>query len=315
MVDGKRESKLLISIVYMSIEKGANRIYSLMEDALKGKKGVLIGRNGTIELEALLFRFFKGSPVPSNIVRRLELHAGIFPSTEEYVDRWISQTNEAIQNTDILVAGWYAPLKELEEKYLNSVNRNVPKIPLRSLEPYYVPPNERWTRLLKGRKVAIINSFAKTAVQQTQKREDIWPLATESLLPEDVDWIPIVTGYAPVLAKGRAQWKGHIYNWEDAVSSVVEEVVSSGAEIALIGCGGLGMILGSQLKKRGVVCIVLGGAIQVLFGIKGERWATHDVIQHFWNDAWVYPSSDETPTGAILIEGACYWRKIESIDI
>jgi hypothetical protein len=67
------------------------------------------------------------------------------------------------------------------------------------------------------------------------------------------------------------------------------------------------MIIGAALKEAGVVCIVMGGAIQVFFGIKGERWANHDVIRGFWNDQWVWPSVDETPGGAKDVEGSCYW--------
>ena len=68
------------------------------------------------------------------------------------------------------------------------------------------------------------------------------------------------------------------------------------------------MVIAHELKKRGLIVIVLGGATQVLFGIKGGRWANHSVISTFWNDAWVYPSSTETPKGASRIENACYWQ-------
>ena len=183
-----------------------------------------------------------------------------------------------------------------------------PRIPLRSLEPYYIEPEKRWTNLLKGHKVAIVNAFAKTAVQQCSKREDIWPISSDSLLPPDVEWVPIVTGYAPALAQGSAEWASDIQSWDVAVLDVVRRVVQSGAKFALIGCGGLGILIGSELKKRGVICIVMGGATQVLFGIKGNRWANHDVISHFWNDAWVYPSANEKPKGAWMIENGCYWN-------
>ena len=75
------------------------------------------------------------------------------------------------------------------------------------------------------------------------------------------------------------------------------------------------MLIGSELKQRGVIAIVLGGATQVLFGIKGMRWATHSVISEFWNEAWVWPKQSETPLGASSIEGACYWEKIEATRI
>ena len=83
--------------------------------------------------------------------------------------------------------------------------------------------------------------------------------------------------------------------------------MSTDAEIVLIGCGALGMPIGAELKTRGRSSILLGGAVQVLFGIKGQRWASHDIISKFWNSAWVYPSEHETPERDYLIEGGCYW--------
>jgi hypothetical protein len=294
----------------MSVEEGATIIYDSIEKALGKKEGLLVGRNGTIELEALFFRLYGSKPhqpYPEGIAARLELHAGIWPKTLNSIDRWVFMLIEAIRDSDVLVTGWYAPLKDIEEVFLKTTNTNGKRIPLRALEPYYVEPSKRWTNLLKGNKVAIVNAFADTAVAQTKQRELIWPAATDSLLPSDVEWIPIRTGYAPILAEGSAEWQPTILSWDVAVTDVVKRVVKSGAKIVLIGCGGLGMLIGCELRRRGLIAIVMGGATQVLFGIKGNRWAKHDVIQHFWNDSWVYPSVDETPQGSGKIEGGCYW--------
>jgi hypothetical protein len=137
----------------------------------------------------------------------------------------------------------------------------------------------------------------------------VWPLETETLLPGTVDWRFVQTGYSPKLAKGRADWPTGIYSWRDAVAYVVSQVLETGSRIALIGCGGLGMLIAHELKQRGVVAIVLGGALQVLFGIKGNRWKNHAVISQLWNEEWVYPLEEETPRGAEEIEGGCYWGK------
>lgn len=295
----------------MAIEKGAEEIGAAIQRALQRKEGLLVGRNGTIELETLLFKLYQSKPkqdYPSAIKRRMEMNAGIFPVTQVSLDRWVFMMLEAIRNCDLLVSGWYKPLEAMEETLLQNIITNATRIQLRSLEPYYVEPEQRWTRFLAGQKVAIVNSFAKTAMEQIQKREEIWPLHTDSILPPNVEWIPICTGYSPSLAQGQAEWPKDIQSWDVAVNSVVKQVVESGARIALIGCGGLGLAIGSELKKRGVICIILGGAIQVLFGIKGNRWETHNVIKHFWNDAWVYPKESETPGGSWMIEAACYWQ-------
>jgi hypothetical protein len=302
----------------MNIEKGVEAIRETIQDSLQKKKGALIGRNGTIELETLLFRLYGSSPqqgYPQHITRRLGLHAGIWPIDKTSVDRWVFLLIEAIRLSDVLVAGWYEPLKSPEEKLLDTTNTLAPRIPLRSLEPYYVAPELRWTHLLAGHRVAVISSFAETMEEQINHREEVWPIQTDSLLPANVEWIFIRTGYSPMLAKGSATWPSPIGSWEMAVSSVVRKVVESKSSFALIGCGGLGMLIAAELKKQGVIAIVLGGAIQVLFGIKGMRWATHSVISHFWNEAWVFPKQTEIPKGASLIEGGCYWGKIETADV
>lgn len=299
----------------MAIELGAEQIRSVIEESLQKKRGALIGRNGTIELETLLFRLYGSAPnqqYPSSIAKRMELHAGVWPSEKPSLDKWVFQMVEAIRLSDVLVAGWYEPLKEQEERLLNQTNTLAPRIPLRSLEPYYVAPELRWTNLLAGQRVAVVSSFAKTIEEQIAQRECIWPVATETLLPANVEWVPIQTGYAPALAKGVAEWPTDVQSWDVAVSHLAKQVVESKASIALIGCGGLGMVLACELKKRGVIAIVMGGATQVLFGIKGQRWANHSVISRFWNEAWVWPKVTETPRGASLIEGGCYWHKIEA---
>jgi hypothetical protein len=298
----------------MSIEEGADQIYSTLANALQRKEGALIGRNGTIELETLLFRLYESSPnqsYPASIAKRIELHAGIWPTTKSSLDKWVFQMVETIRLCDVLVAGWYEPLKEKELRLLQQVNTLAPRIPLRSLEPYYVTPEKRWTNLLAGQRVAVVSSFAETIQEQVDKSTAIWPTDTESLLPSNVEWVPIRTGYAPALAQGVAGWPAKISSWDVAVDFVVKRVVESQASIAIIGCGALGMCIGAELKRRGVIAIVLGGATQVLFGIKGQRWSHHSVISTFWNDAWVYPKDTETPLGASWIEGGCYWSKIE----
>lgn len=302
----------------MSVEEGAFEIYKAIETALQKKQGCLIGRNGTIELETILFRLYGSMPnqaYPESITRRIELHAGIWPPTKSNLDKWVFQMVESIRRCDVLVAGWYEPLKQAEQKLLQAIQTIAPRIPLRSLEPYYVPPEKRWTQLLAGQRVAVISSFAKTIQGQVEKADSIWPLATESLLPYNVEWVPIQTGYAPALAQGVAEWPQSIQSWDVAVDSLVKQVIESKASIALIACGGIGMLVGSELKKRGVVAVVLGGALQVLFGIKGGRWANHPVISTFWNEAWVWPKDTETPRGSSLIENGCYWRKIEPVEL
>ena len=241
-------------------------------------------------------------PYPSQINNPLKVNAGVFPADSASIDAWAKEYIESVKLLDVTAAGWYAPTKEAEDHLLTKYAPDVFRCPLRSLEPYYVSPNLQWTQALSG-KVAIVSSFTKTI--QAQLKKDIWPGIP--LFSSDIEWSFVQTGYSPVLALGRGDWPKGIDTWQKAVDYVVKEVLDSKATVALIGCGGLGMIIAGRLKAAGVSAIVLGGAIQVLFGIKGMRWITHNVISTFWNDAWVWPAEDETPRGAVIVEGGCYW--------
>jgi len=262
-----------------------------------------VGRNGTIEMEVLLSRH-NGMQLEPRQILQLERNAGVFPTTPASITNWIRKTLAAVQDSDMLVAGWYKPIATHELDFLRDIGKRGPYLPLRALEPYYVPEAYQWTSALEGRRVAIVSSFAETACVQANRSAAVW--SGRAVLPK-ATYLPVETRYSPRLAQGRGEWPDTVTSWDAAVAHVVNRVMEQNAEIVLIGCGGLGMVIGHELRMRGKVCIVMGGAIQVLFGIKGQRWQNHSIISSFWNDAWVWPRFEDTPGGADEVENRCYW--------
>jgi hypothetical protein len=86
-----------------------------------------------------------------------------------------------------------------------------------------------------------------------------------------------------------------------------EEIAGRSFDIAIIGGGAYGLPLSSFVKKLGKKAIHIGGATQILFGIKGARWDNHQIISNFYNEHWTRPLSSETPQNYQLIENGCYW--------
>ena len=286
-----------------AIQTGAAEICKAIQDALDDNNGALIGRNGTIELSMMI-----QDGVDFGSAQILERNAGIFPVAQQHIFyKWRDASIRATKSADVIAAGWYEPLRDAEATAFDNWQVKAVQVPLRSLEPYYVEPQEQWTRLLSGHRVVVVTSFTETAKSQIQKGpEKLWN--KRGVLPNDVDWCWIQTGHPRSIAKGQNEWPPHIHSSLQAADYIVSEVVNSGARFALIGCGGIGMVIGKMLKDRGIIAIVLGGAIQVLFGIKGQRWQSHEQISKFWNDDWVWPSEKETPGGAAAIENGCYWK-------
>ena len=275
-----------------SIEKGSSEIYSMLQSG----KGALIGRHGTIELKGYL-ESMKGS-ISQDTASVLETNAGIFPKDSGM--NWVKEYSKATAQADILAIAWYAPLAISEWNMVSIINKSVIKIPLRSLEPYYSKTS--WLRALEGQRVTVVSSFAETMQKQVEYIDRVWPKGFPN-----AQWSFVRSYYSPALAQGSCEGPSHVHSWSEALDYLEEEVLKTTPKVVLLGCGGLAMPLGLRLKKKGIIAIVMGGAIQILFGIFGQRWKNHPVISKLKNDDWVYPDEDEIPKGASSVEGGCYW--------
>lgn len=278
----------------LDLADASKAIYQALDLALCTEEPLLIGRNGSTELETML-EFIP----PAHNTILLEC-AGIWNNFES----WMEAAKIATLSADIYAGFWYSLVSECERAWLKDTTSL--KVPLTALESYYVERQLRWTRLLASQRVAIISPFAHTCVKQYARREAIWGEEADSILPPNMSLIPIRTGFAPRIAGGRAEWPAHVTNWSQAVDYVVEETHKQKPRIVLIGCGGLGMLIAARLKALGYITIVVGGALQVYFGMKGRRWADTQIAD-FWNDAWIVPPESESPKNAPMIEGGCYW--------
>jgi len=276
-------------------------IRSAIESALASQGGLLVGRFGTVEFDVAWYYKVSGT-LKADYLPTLERNAGIFGDLPS-IRRWCSEYTEACAASDIFATGWYAPIKVREQEMLKAIGFRGRQCVLRALEPYYWPVEEQWSRVLNGQKVCVVSSFTDTIRGQLKK--DIWLGEMNGLLPA-ADWSFVKTGYAPSLSLGRAGWECDAESWETCADYVVGEVLKTGARVVIIGCGGLAMVIAGRLKKEGKICIVMGGATQVLFGIKGRRWEGHQ-ISEFWTSEWVGPSASETPAGASEVERGCYW--------
>ncbi len=298
-----------MAVTQEQIEEGAKLLYTCLESALAEKKGCLIGRNGSTELTTL-FYYDTYKSCTQEMATNLEKYSGIFPANPPALEDWIRAYKRILKSIDTepIVTGWFQGLADYEQHLIKGLCPKSKSIPLRCLEPYYVSSEKRWTNLLAGKKVAVVSSFSKSISSQIPNASKIWGPQFESLLPPTTTWIPIQTGFPPFIARGRLEWPHGCDSWEKALDILEKQVLEKNVDVCLIGCGALGMMLGARLKQRGIPCIVMGGAIQVLFGIKGQRWRNHSIIGNFWNDAWIWPAEEETPGAAKKIEGGCYWN-------
>lgn len=220
--------------------------------------------------------------------------SGFFPNDEKQIDSFCILMKEIIPYIDLL-AIWDLPM---EEYFICKYMVNTKVSGLSCVEPYAF--NKPWSAALEGKRVLVIHPFAQSINKQYQKRKLIYP--NSDVLPEFE--LIVIKAVQTIAGEVDNRFK----NWFEALEYMKTEMKKVKFDIAIIGCGAYGMPLAVEAKKMGKVAIHMGGATQLLFGIKGKRWDSNRSINRFYNDEWVYPLESEIPANSIIVEGSCYWN-------
>ena len=163
------------------------------------------------------------------------------------------------------------------------------------LDPFFV--ENPWTLSLKGKKVLIIHPMVEDIKFQYEKRDLLFEVPT---LPEcELKFIEAKFFDDPAFS-----------GCEEIYAYYLNELNKFDFDIALIGCGPLGMPLAAEIKQMGKQAIHLGGATQLIFGIMGNRWMSEDFLNGAYikllNEHWIFPR--KKPSWANTLENACYWK-------
>lgn len=261
----------------------------------------MVSRYGNTEMQMLFADFSreafhrgKDAKYCKEALQLLYETAGFFPMDEKLGKKFVQYMLDISKLIDLLgIWGIY-----WEDFLCEQYAKNAKYTMLRNLEPYYVKNGKPWSNELKGKKVLVIHPFAESIQRQYERRQEIW--GERSILPEfELQTVKAVQTMAD-------QEDSRFRDWFEALDYMVEECKRREFDIALIGCGAYGMPLAAEIKRMGKGAIHLGGALQILFGIKGNRWNKHPVISGFYNDAWIRPI-EQIPKGGERVENGCYW--------
>ncbi len=274
--------------------------YSKIELLINNNIPFLIGRYGESELKMvrcyLEKKYLGKSKGYEDAKRQLSVNAGFFPEDTAYTDRFAEVMIELSKDIDLLGV-WY---NDMEDYVCDKFATNAEFTKLRNLEPYYGADEIRpWTRTLKGKKVLVIHPFIESIRYQYERRQLIWK--DKDILPEfELHTIKAVQTIA-------GQSDDRFDTWFEALDYMIEQCKKEDFDIALIGCGAYGLPLAAEIKKMGKGAIHIGGALQILFGIKGKRWDNHPYISTLYNEYWIRPMEKERPKGVEKVEEGCYW--------
>lgn len=295
-------------------EEASEMIYTL----LTSDKACMITRFGSTELSTIIgfleiaksrhnvLKYITGDIPPwwnaDVLCSKIRDFSGFFPADEHLVGKFVETVLEDVKQIDIL-GSW---LKM--ENYIAGNLRHAQKVFLKDLEPFWA--SDPWSRALEGRKVLVVHPFAQQIQEQYRNnREKLF--ANKDILPSfDIETIPAVQSLGGE--------NNSFETWFDALHWMECEIDKRDYDICLIGCGAYGMSLAAHVKRQGKKAVHLAGALQLLFGITGNRWENPNYGVREWgipvglysdlmNEYWIRPGSKGRPKNANQVEGACYW--------
>ncbi|NOT97667.1 MAG: hypothetical protein HOO97_01035 [Sideroxydans sp.] len=268
---------------------------TILIDELKSNHPVMIGRFGSTEIKAVLFPLLPSIFQPfirDRVFTTMHDLSGFFPSTNQTIQRFSDLMIEDMKQLDVL-GSW-----RIEEKLLLKHFPNAKRVALNSLEPYL--SENPWSEALAGKKVLVIHPFNLTIERQYNDKRAVL-FKDPRVLPE---FKSLETIKAVQTVAGQ---KSEFADWFEALDSMKAAIDAKDFDVAIIGCGAYGFPLAAHVKRMGKKAIHMGGATQLLFGIKGKRWDNHPKIGPLYNEYWVRPAPEDVPQQANKVEGGCYW--------
>lgn len=291
-------------------EQNPEIVSELIYKALISDEPCMIARFGSTELACLsnylgveydkgkYLDYIKGIGNPwwwnISVINQMRDWSGFFPANVDKIEEFCKLFLSDIPEVDIL--GSWLPQENSVAQQLNGAHR----VNLELLNPYF--SDLPWTRALEGKKVLVVHPFAKTIVAQYKKRE---------LLFEN-NLLPLFQLRAIKAVQSIAGEETEFVDWFQALEYMKTEIDKNDYDICLIGCGAYGFPLAAHVKRMGKKGFHIGGSLQLLFGIRGKRWEDENYNEKYnysklMNEFWVKPNTDERPSKADTVEGACYW--------
>ena len=300
----------------LKYEENTDNISEMIYNLLSKEEPCMIARLGATELMTIVYyigvkqnkrnwiTYIKGKSLgwwwESNVFKQMERWSGFFPPTKQNIEKFCKLIIENAPQVDIL-GSW-----QKNEYYLSDELKNALKIQLMYLDPYW--SKEPWSRVLANKNILVIHPFAETIQSQYLKREYLFK--NPNILP------PFKTLTVIKAVQSLGGENNGFKDWFEALEYMKGEIDKCEFDICLIGCGAYGFPLAAHVKRIGKKAIHMGGSLQLLFGIMGNRW-DHDVPHYekgifihyagLENEYWVRPNKNERPSTHQAVEGSCYW--------
>ncbi|WP_422685546.1 hypothetical protein [Candidatus Planktophila dulcis] len=270
---------------------------------------ILFGRLGGLEAECLgiymnlqrknqnPIRFAQSSVLRSRRQHQLCTNAGVFPINRETFSYFASEYLEALEHLNIFSV-WAKPSAWVESNYVQET-----KTLFVTGDASYPWPESRdgvskhgWGMALDNKRVLVVSPFIDSFEQQSSKLHKIF---------QGIDYPTMNLQFlrAPLTQGGLddgSTYESHLLELKNRMSE-------KRFDVALVSAGAYSLPLAYHAKKLGSIGIHAGGALQLFFGVTGQRYDGYNQVKRFFNADWKRPFEHERPNNWRDIEQGCYW--------
>jgi hypothetical protein len=242
------------------------------------------------------------------LINNMLYGAGIKFNSNNDIVNYCKLYNNSILNSNLLGVWDGGMYNQAETQYIH-LNKDgeldKKSICAHSLEPfYYMNEDEyRFNDIFKNKKILIISSHKETIISQLEKSHLIFK---KNIFDDSAKFYVYKPPQQNAGSNDSNSWEHHFDQMKLDLKNIKENEFNF--DIALVSCGGFGMITSnfiySELKSS---AIYIGGALQLFFGIKGNRWISDPVISTFMNEHWTNVMDADKPQNVFLCENSSYW--------
>ena len=248
----------------------------------------------------------KNKPIDKMLIFNMLFVAGIQFLNFEDIDKYIKLYNNSIKVCDFLGI-WSSSMYTQAVDYYNIIDELYPekqKICSQSLEPFYFMNKDdyKFNEIFTNKKVLIITSHYNTTLKQIKNHNKIYK---KNIFDNNTEF----KIYKPPQQNGgnndKNSWEYHFNIIKSDLKKIKDEF---NFDIALVSCGGFGMITSNYIyEELNSSVMYIGGGLQLFFGILGNRWSSNKCIQDSNNEYWTRPMESDKPPKTELCENSCYW--------
>ena len=273
------------------------------------------GKMGSIEADALAHFYSQRmnrnwDTRAHNKTLRLALseNAGVFPNQDLVLDKWCKDYLKSVKDLDDIIV-WCPEYgdESIIRAFCEKTNAHPPQWdPMDHMnfeghpEAFFLQKEKNWFKNLSGKKVLVISPFAKTIKKQLGNLSKIW-----NHNMSDVKFEIVRFPYAPAVS-GEKEERTYFH----LIEKYKKIIYKKDFDLMMIGAGSASLPLVAAAKKKGKIGVHLGGACQLFFGIRGQRWDNAERFKDcriYNSDLFIRPLKEDLPINSKIVENGCYW--------